>query len=121
MDCLETKEAAKQVTWAWGIGTVYSKDGDCLGRKKEINATTGDNSPANSNHSSGDCKKESESPVALEPFTRAIMPIGKSNLSSIRHTQVQGWGGGCVKFKTEKFRKMSVLPGPSPRSPLLEP
>ena len=35
--------------------------------------------------------------------------------------QVQGWGGGCVKFKTEKFRKMSVLPGPSPRSPLLEP
>ena len=65
MDCLETKEAAKQVIWAWGIGTVYFKDGDCLGRKKEINATTGDNSPANSNHSSGHCKKESGSPVAL--------------------------------------------------------
>lgn len=95
MDYLETKEAAKKVTWAWGIGTVYFKDGDCLGRKKEITATTGANSPANSNCSPGDCKKEGGGPVAPEPFTRAIMPVGKSNLSSVRHTQVQGWGRLC--------------------------
>lgn len=80
MDCLETKEAAKKVTWAWGIGTVYFKDGDCLGRKKEINATTGDNRPANSNHSSGDCKKVgaqwpwSHSHVLSCPLERATYP-----------------------------------------------
>ena len=42
------------------------------------------------------------------------MPIGKSNLSSIRHTQVQGWGAAVPNSKLRSLGRWAFFQVPHP-------
>lgn len=98
------------------VGPSTLETGIAYRRKKEVTAVGGREEQSRQQQPSfGGCKKEDWSPVPLELFTPAIMPIGKSSSQpgsqpSLNHIHVQGGEG--AKFKIETFRRMCLVWNP---------